>query len=182
MATEAIKGAHYLVTGPSGSGKSYFARSLAEMGYPTYDSDEIPHLANWHDRTGQRVQRPVTLSEEFLREHRLLWDFLVLDAWLEGKQEVILFGISHNSRALIGRFAITMLLDVPVEHVLSNLAEESRDNAFGRSPAHQQMARVDTIEFYAQAPEDWPRLNARDPQRLVAQIEAVIGHSVGRLT
>jgi hypothetical protein len=169
-----------LVTGPSGSGKSFFARSLYELGYATYDADEIEGLADWYGALGQKVGQPGKLDATFLGAHRYLWSEKVLVAWLDAHRVAVVFGISHNSRDLANRFGLVALLEVPVDAVLGNLARLSRTNAFGREEAHRAMARRDTEDYYRNAPHDWLRLNTRDPAQLIARLEYTTGRSLFR--
>lgn len=180
MSHASIDQYHYLITGPSGSGKSYLAAELSKRGYPAFDSDEIPGLASWH-RTAdcQRAPAPAALTMNFLRQHRVLWDREVLGQWLADHQAGLLFGVSHNSAEQGEQFDRVLLLDVPVDTVLTNLGRQTRANAFGRTREHLEMARTDTAEYYRLAPADWTRLTQRDPIKLVEAIERAVGHRLG---
>jgi hypothetical protein len=172
---------HLLITGPSGSGKSFYADQLSKTGYPAFDADAIPGLAKWFDHEGEPVAVPRDLSESFLRQHRYLWDRDILSSFLRLHPVALVFGISHNSEQLAYAFDCVMLLELPVEQVLANLASAGRVNAFGSTPEHRTMARIDTEAYYENAPSNWPRLRPSHRQDLVAAVEATLGHSLPRV-
>lgn len=169
-----------LISGPSGSGKSFMASQLAALGYPAFDSDEIPGLAAWYDASGAHVRVPDTFDGEFLKRHRFLWDEAVLSDFLAAQRTSLLLGISHNSADLAHMFDRVFLLTLPVEQVLHNLRSASRTNRFGGTPEHQAMARDDTEAYYQSAPAGWLRLMASSPESLIEQIEQTNGCRIPR--
>lgn len=172
--TAALESGRLLITGPSGSGKSYFASALAAMGYPAYDSDTVSGLASWHDQSGRPVEPPGQLDPDFLRGHRYLWDEGVLESFLTSRRVALLFGISHNSQQLTSLFDRVFLLKLPVGRILRNLQSDSRTNAFGKTPEHQAMARDDTTSYYLAAPTEWTRVTPLTPAPLIHAVEQVL--------
>lgn len=169
-----------LVTGPSGCGKSYFADSLYERGFATYDADAVPGLAAWNDDAGHTLAPPNVLDTDFLTTHRFLWDQRVLSVWLSAHPIAVLFGISHNSAEHGPLFDRVALIEAPVDEILRNLADRSRPNAFGHEAEHLRMAHTDTVDYYRRAPTEWLRLPERDPEELMAHLQRVTGHLLRR--
>ncbi len=164
-----------LVTAPSGCGKSYFARSLHERGYATFDADAIPGLAAWHDDAGRPVPAPESPDRNFLTTHRYLWDERLLRAWLSTHVTAVLFGISHNSADHSAMFDLVALIEAPVDEILRNLADNSRANIFGHEADHLRMAHSDTVDYYRRAPTDWLRLPERNADQLIAHLQRAAG-------
>ena len=171
---------HALITGPSGSGKSFLAEALSSLGYPAYDSDTLPGLAHWYDKQGRRVEHPVELDTAFLQTHRYLWDASVLRALLVSRQVCLLFGISHNSAELATLFDYVFVLQLPVDQVLRNLRSNARRNAFGAAPQHQAMARADTELYYRSVPAHWLDLVPGSPAEVISDVERTVGLVIPR--
>jgi len=164
-----------LITGLSGSGKSFFAEKLSALGYPAYDADKIYKLSGWFDANGQRHEPPKLLTESFLLGRRFLWSEPVLKTFLEAHRRVLLFGIAHNSKQLSDYFDQIGVLVVESEQVVRNLGQPSSDNAFGKNSQHQVMARADTEAYYHHIPGSWLRLEAREPELLTEELSQKVG-------
>ena len=54
-----------LVIGPSGSGKSYFAKHLKKLGLNVFDADLVDGLSSWFDSKGNKVTFPQNAGKEF---------------------------------------------------------------------------------------------------------------------
>src|SRR4051794_23808346 len=98
----------FLVTGPTGAGKSSVARRLRERGHHAVSLDSDPVLCGWTDAAGGRVVRPAEPDRDWLARHRWTWDPDRLDEIIaeaaRGRVDVLwLCGYAANARQLVDR-------------------------------------------------------------------------------
>lgn len=125
-----------LITGPSGSGKTTIAARAKELGYHSYDSDEVADLADWRDAQGNRVVAARQLDSEFLDTHEFLWCPEALDKLLHNNQQLLLFGISRNAFRFASKFDRIYFLEAPAEILAARLLSPTRENPMGQQPHH----------------------------------------------
>ncbi|MGC4190674.1 MAG: dephospho-CoA kinase [Thermomicrobiales bacterium] len=166
------------ITGPSGSGKTYMADRLAELGYPAIDADVIEGLGRFLDRDGNVHEYDHDGGTDWLETHFWSWDEQVLRAYLGSTERVIICGGAWNDKTMDHLFTRVFYLVVPKDEMLANLLRPDRFNPYGRTPEQQAFASTMIDRFYADIPETWVPLHARDVQDLIAEIEAYLG---GRL-
>jgi len=85
-----------LVIGPSGSGKSYVADALQVRGINAFDDEDIDGLSSWYNQQRQKIPPPKTAEEAFANHYSFLWDKKFLSDFLNGHDEVYIFGGSGN--------------------------------------------------------------------------------------
>ena len=85
-----------LVIGPSGSGKSYVADALQAKGINAFDDEDIDGLSSWYNQQRQKIPPPKTAEEAFANHYSFLWDKKFLSDFLNGHDEVYIFGGSGN--------------------------------------------------------------------------------------
>lgn len=127
-----------LITGVSGSGKSALTRALAGRGGRAVSLDAYSGLAYWTDANGVPAFRPPAPDITWLRNHRWIFDPLVLEQLIAierarpTRQTLILGGVAANLAELRDRFGRIVLLDIDPATQARRLTDSSRGNDFGR--------------------------------------------------
>lgn len=128
-----IKRHKILITGLSGTGKTYLTDKLKSYGVNAFDADEMPELAAWYDKSGTKVDFPKNASSEWLDSHEWLWDKEVLRSWLATQEGCVLFGISSNWHLCLELFDKAFCLTLSEEELRKRLRSNTRDNPFGKT-------------------------------------------------
>ena len=131
-----------LVTGPSGSGKSYLTKKFNDMGFASFDSDLIPELGSWYFRN-KKIETPKAIDKNFMDNHAFLWDEKVLKNFLGNKNEVIVFGMSGNVFDCVSCFDKVYFLKVPHSIIAERLQYKSRSNPMGET----EEQRVEVLKW-----------------------------------
>ncbi len=159
------------ITGPSGSGKSYFAKQLEKMGYPAIDADNVNKLGMWVNSQGEIVEYNHDGDLQWLQEHKWVWDIKFLLEYLHTKQKVILFGGASNEHETANEFDYVFYLKLLKDEILQNLLREERTNPYGKTDIQQIYASSKIDLFYQNIPHEWTRLVSRNPKDLISEIE-----------
>ncbi len=122
-----------LVIGPSGSGKSYFAKHLKKLGLNVFDADLVDGLSSWFDSKGNKVTFPQNAGKEFLDSHKFMWDKSFLKRFLDSNKTIYLFGLSDNVFEILSQFDKVYYLSVPGDILLERLSSLDRDNPMGNT-------------------------------------------------
>jgi adenylate kinase family enzyme len=122
-----------LIIGPSGSGKTYISAELRKLGINAVDADLVDGLSDWFDKNGNKVQYPVDADQEFLDNHKFLWDKEFLTKILDKQKEIYLFGLCGNIFDMIDLFDRVYFLKVEPQVLAKNLRHISRENPMGRT-------------------------------------------------
>jgi adenylate kinase family enzyme len=129
----------FLVTGPTGAGKSSVARRLQQRGHHAISLDSDPELCAWTDANGRRVVRPAEPDMAWLAVHRWTWDGDRLDEIIADAARrrvdvaVWLCGYAANALPLAGRFDRTFLLDIDPDTMIRRLRRRPAGNDFGQT-------------------------------------------------
>lgn len=126
-------GKNILVIGPSGSGKSYLARGLKEMGINAVDADLVDELHGWYNGDGYKISFPIGADKEFLDNHQFLWDRKYLKEYLKKNNGVWLFGLAGNIFEMIDLFDKVYFLSVKPEILIERLDKNDRANPMGKT-------------------------------------------------
>lgn len=129
-----------LIIGPSGSGKTYVSAKLREKGINAVDADLVPDLSDWYDKDNTRVEFPIDADKEFLDNHRFLWRKEALKKFLEGQNEIYLFGLSGNVFDMFDLFDKVYFLKAEPEALAEHLRHENRENPMGKTEYQLQNA------------------------------------------
>jgi energy-coupling factor transporter ATP-binding protein EcfA2 len=144
-----------LVTGPSGSGKSTLCRLFRERGAIAFDGDEIRGLGGPVNLRGRPLKRITKEQWRRIDDWRFFWNERVLERFLAGKPNIVLFGASDNLFDLpLGRlFDRRVFLLAPWPVIRRRLNHSRRDNDWGRDsqPAQREWVRNATREWLARA-------------------------------
>jgi shikimate kinase len=162
-----------LIIGPSGSGKTYVSSVLRRKGINAVDADLVPDLSAWFDAIGNEVECPPDADQDFLENHQFLWDREVLEKFLQGQNDLYLFGLSGNVFDILDLFDMAYFLKAHPEVLSERLRHESRENPMGKTKYQLQNALK-----YAKELEDTARKHAvtmidanQSPEAIFSQIE-----------
>jgi dephospho-CoA kinase len=128
----------FLVTGPTGAGKSSVARRLRRRGYHALSLDSDPRLCAWTDADGHRVVRPAEPDLAWLAVHRWTWDGdrldeIIADAARTRVDMLWLCGYAANALTLADRFDRIFLLDIDRDTMIRRLRRRQAGNDFGQT-------------------------------------------------
>jgi adenylate kinase family enzyme len=142
----------FLVTGPTGAGKSSVARRLQQRGHHALSLDADRQLCAWTDADGHAVVRPAEPDRAWLAGHRWTWDRDRLDAIIaEAAQRRVdvlwLCGYAANALHMVDRFDRTFLLDVSRDTMIRRLRGRRAGNDFGRTEETLSAASTYYREF-----------------------------------
>ena len=131
-----------LITGPSGSGKSYISAKLREEGINAVDADLIEGFGEWYDSKDRRVDFPSDAGKEFLDQHRFLWKREDVEKLLKENDELYLFGMSGNTFDMLDLFNKVYFLKADPEVLAERLKHETRENPMGETEYQLQNALI----------------------------------------
>ena len=120
----------YLIAGPSGTGKTTVAAELSKLGYLTIETDHEPELGSWTNlKSGERVPHNPPFSEEWLSQHKWLWQADVLKKLLDRQsaKQVFLIGGAANATDFFDLFDKVFALSIDgstMKHRLQNRKPE----------------------------------------------------------
>ena len=146
----------FLVTGPTGAGKSSVARRLRQRGHHAVSLDSAPQLCAWTDAAGRPVVRPAEPDRAWLARHRWTWDANRLDEIIDeaarGRTDVLwLCGYAANALPLVDRFDRVFLLTISRDTMVRRLRARADGNDFGRT--EETLSAAST--YYREFMEAW---------------------------
>ncbi len=104
--------AKVLVTGRAGSGKTTVTGELLKRGYRAFDTDKIPLLSSWINKTTGKV---VTLEDCSIVDSKLyawLWDPAILEKFIQNYEDIFICGGADNDYDFDSMFDYHFVLDV----------------------------------------------------------------------
>jgi adenylate kinase family enzyme len=141
----------FLVTGPTGAGKSSVARRLQQRGQHAISLDSDPLLCAWTDAAGHPVVRPAEPDLDWLARHRWTWnanrlDDIIADA--AGRVDMLwLCGYAANALQLVDRFDRVFMLTISRDTMIRRLHGRPAGNDFGRTEETLSAASTYYREF-----------------------------------
>ena len=126
----------FLVTGPTGAGKSSVARRLRQRGHHAISLDSDPLLCAWTGADGHAVLRPAEPDMAWLAVHRWTWDrdrldHIIAEAARRRVDVLWLCGYAANALQVVERFDLTLLLDIDRDTMIRRLRGRPTGNDFG---------------------------------------------------
>jgi thymidylate kinase len=142
----------FLVTGPTGAGKSSVARRLRQRGHHAISLDSDARLCAWTDADGKAVDRPAEPDRAWLAAHRWTWDAdrldeIIAEAARRPVDVLWLCGYAANARQMVDRFDLTFLLDIDRDTMIHRLRARPVGNDFGRTEETLSAASTYYREF-----------------------------------
>jgi len=169
------------VTGPSGSGKSYFAEKLRELGYNSIDSDKIDGLGKFVNNKGEEVEYDHYGDTDWYRNNHWVWDNNLLKGYLFDKKRLLIFGGAENESTTTEFFDYVFYLDVSEGEIMENLKNPERSNPYGKTEVQQKIAKERVREFYGNIPATWIPLKSRNsPEELIQEIESQLNRQLSK--
>lgn len=129
-----------LVTGTPGSGKTTLVQYAEKLGNARFmDADEVIGLCEWREF---KTDKPMGLITEFVEtgedewyeQYGWYWRVAFLKDYLTKNPDVILCGSSENVTDCYELFDQVIVIRVTEDELLSNLADPTRNNPFGKTP------------------------------------------------
>lgn len=131
----------YLITGPSGSGKSALAEYLASQGQISIDIDSTPGLCYFVNKVGKPVPFQAQADAAWWLTHSYVWELDRLTRYLDAleptDQPIFLCGNAANIRKAWDMFKGAYYLDIPKDVMLVRIAGANRANSFGQRVEEQ---------------------------------------------
>lgn len=126
----------FLVTGPTGAGKSSVARRLQQRGHHAVSLDSDRLLCAWTDAAGHPVARPAEPDLAWLGLHRWTWnadrlDDIIAEAASRRVDVLWLCGYAANALQLVDRFDQVFLLSISRNTMIRRLRDRPVGHDFG---------------------------------------------------
>jgi adenylate kinase family enzyme len=142
----------FLVTGPTGAGKSSVARQLQLHGHRAISVDSDGLLCAWTDAAGHPVVRPAEPDMGWLALHRWTWDAnrlddIIAEAARRRVDLLWLCGYAANALQLVDRFDLVFLLNINRDTMIRRLRGRSAGHDFGRTEETLSAASTYYREF-----------------------------------
>ena len=158
----------YLITGPSGAGKTSLAGHLEAQGYQTIDADSTPGLCYFVNKNNKPVPYPPKTDAAWWQTHNYVWELDRLNkliASLEpADQPVFLCGNAGNISKAWDLFAKVFYLDIPVDVMQQRITSGAHDDNFNQrveekdqlvrwvEPFKEEMLKLGAISIDANRP------------------------------
>lgn len=129
-----------LVTGTPGSGKTTLVATAQLNGDKRfYDADEILGLCEWREFKTGKVMGVVTDfvetgKDDWYTTYGWYWRTEVLKQFLVDHPDAIICGSSENVVECYELFDKLVIIRVEEKELISNLAQPTRNNPFGKTP------------------------------------------------
>jgi dephospho-CoA kinase len=128
----------YLITGNAGSGKSTIIKELKNLGYPAYNTDDMPEVSKLQDKvSGKEVNRPDGPADN--NKNAWNWQEDALRKLLDSNRTVFVGASMSNQQKFYPLFdkIFALMLD---EKTLRHRLQTRTNNTFGKHP--EELART----------------------------------------
>jgi hypothetical protein len=130
----------YLISGPSGSGKSSVGRELQKRGFNVIETDFEPGLSGWfNNETGKKVINlpPQPYTKKWFAAHSWLWDAAKVKELISSSTSgpVFFCGGAYNEKDFYGLFDLRFALHADSQTLLNRLRPREPKTWVDGSPA-----------------------------------------------
>lgn len=126
----------YLITGPSGAGKTTIANHLEAKGHATIDTDGVQGISYYVNQNGKPVPYPAGADAGWWATHHYVWELDRLKKLIEATNPtdglVFVAGNAANINKGWDIFDEVYYLDIPEEVMLKRLKGTDREDSFGQ--------------------------------------------------
>jgi hypothetical protein len=126
----------YLITGPSGAGKTTLSEYLDSKGYTTVDADSTPGLSYYVNKNNKPVPYPAGADAGWWATHNYVWELDRLAKLIDGLQpsdgNIFLSGNAGNIKKAWPMFKTVFYLDIPQDIMLTRIAGGEANHNFGQ--------------------------------------------------
>lgn len=129
-----------LITGVSGSGKSFVCKELIKRGYKAYDIEDMDDFFNMTDKkTGKVADHYNKKDLEWVKQHDWICDKNKLQELMCNNKKGIVFycGTASNTDELLPLFDVVFLLKASPETIRKRLSTR-KTNDFGKTSEVQE--------------------------------------------
>ena len=131
----------YLITGPSGAGKTSLSGYLSGRGYQSVEADSTPGLCYYINKVGKPVPYTPGADAAWWSTHNYVWELdrlrRLLDTFPRTESPVFLCGNAGNINKAWGMFKGAYYLDISQDIMIKRLKSSTGDNNFGQRVEEQ---------------------------------------------
>ncbi len=131
---------HIQISGASGSGKTYMAEELAQLGCTAIDADVIEDRSRFLDAYRNVHEYDHDGGQAWLARHFWSSDESSLLRSLREHERAIICGCTGNDKEMGHVFSHVFYLVLPKDEILANLRSPERFNPYGRTKEQQAFA------------------------------------------
>lgn len=162
----------YLITGPSGAGKTTLSNYLTEAGHQSIDVDSVPGVCYFVNKNNKPVPYPAGADAAWWATHNYVWELDRLQRHIRSFDAALplyICGNAGNIDKAWELFAAAFYLDIPRDIMVARLAGTDRENSFGaRLDEQDQLLRwVDEFKANMLA-KGAVKIDATKPAKTVA--------------
>ena len=126
----------YLITGPSGAGKTTLSDHLTSLGHASIDADSTQGISFFVNQNGKPVPYPADAGASWWETHHYVWELdrlrKLIDATNPTDGVVFVAGNAANINKAWDTFEAVYYLDLPADVMTKRLTGKDRENSFGR--------------------------------------------------
>jgi gluconate kinase len=126
----------YLITGPSGAGKTSVSKHLSAQGYQSIEADSAPGICYFVNKAGKPVPYPADANATWWENHNYMWELSRLQRLLDSLEStgkpIFICGNAANINKAWPLFTAAFYLDIPADVMLKRINGGGNDDSFGQ--------------------------------------------------